>query len=134
MKNPFSKEVIDVDAQLEEHAQHYSDKKFSHKIVNVGKGLGVKALTAATTLFAALKSDEMSKANKMIIIGALGYFIFPLDLVADVLPVIGLSDDAFILVTALAKVYTSITDEMKEEGERLANKIIRKGETTKNSD
>jgi uncharacterized membrane protein YkvA (DUF1232 family) len=129
MKNPFYKdEPIDVDAQLEEHAQHYSDKKFKGKIKSVGKGLGFKALSAATTLYAALKSEEMSKANKMIIIGALGYFIFPFDLVADLLPVVGLSDDAFILIAALTKVFTSITDEMKEEGERLANKIMRREE------
>ena len=129
MKNPFHKEeTIDVDAQLEQHAQHYSDNKFVSKIFKTGKGLGFKALSAATTLFAALKSDDMSKANKMIIIGALGYFIFPFDIVADILPVVGLSDDAFILIAALTKVFTSITDEMKEEGERLANKIMRREE------
>lgn len=119
-------EKMDVDKQLEMHSEHYSDEKFIKKAKKEGKGLGYKALSAATTLYAALKSDEMSRRNKLIILGALGYFIFPFDLVADVLPLLGLSDDAFVLIAALTKVFSSITDEMKEEGERIASRIFKK--------
>lgn len=120
------KETINVDDQIDKHMEHYSDKKFLKKSKNVGKGLGFKALSAATTLYAALKSDQMPKSNKLIILGALGYFIFPFDIVADILPLVGLSDDAFIIIAALTKVYTSITDEMKEEGAQIAQKILHK--------
>jgi len=119
-------EKIDVDKQLEKHADHYSEKKFLKKAKSEGKGLGFKALSAATTLYAALKSDQMSRSNKLIILGALGYFIFPFDIVADILPLVGLSDDAFIIIAALTKVYKSVTDEMKAEGERIAAKILKK--------
>lgn len=119
-------DFINNEEQLEKHAEHYSDNKFMAKSKSVGKNLGFKALSAATTLYAALKSNEMSKSNKLIVLGALGYFIFPLDLIADFLPLVGLSDDAFIILAALAKVYSSITDEMKEEGKQLAEKITRK--------
>ena len=121
-------EKIDVDKQLEKHSEHYSDEKFIKKAKNEGKGLGFKALSAATTLYAALKSDQMPRSNKLIILGALGYFIFPFDLVADLLPLVGLSDDAFILIAALTKVFSSITDEMKDEGERIASNILKKHE------
>lgn len=117
---------IDVDEQLNKHADEYSDKKFLNKAKKNGKGLGFKALSAATTLYAALKSDDMPRSNKLIIFGALGYFIFPFDLIADVLPLVGLTDDAFIILAALGKVYTSITDEMKEEGQRIAAKLLNK--------
>ena len=119
-------EKLDVDKQLENHSEHYSDKKFLKKAKNEGKGLGFKALSAATTLYAALKSDQMPRSNKLIILGALGYFIFPFDFVADLLPLVGLSDDAFILIAALTKVFSSITDEMKDEGERIASNILKK--------
>lgn len=119
-------EKIDVDKQLGEHADHYSDGKFISKAVKVGKGLGSKAFHAAATLFVALKSGDMPKKDKLIILGALGYFIFPIDLVADLLPVIGLSDDAFIIIAALTKVYGSITDEMKEDGRALVERFSKK--------
>ena len=119
-------EKIDVDKQLEKHSEHYSEEKFLKKAKYEGKGLGFKALSAATTLYAALKSDQMSRSNKLIILGALGYFIFPFDIVADILPLVGLSDDTFIIIAALTKVYKSITDEMKVEGERIAAKILKK--------
>ena len=119
-------EKINVDKQIEKHVDHYSDEKFIKKAKNGGKGLGFKALSAATTLYAALKSDQMSRSNKLIILGALGYFIFPCDIVADILPLVGLSDDAFIIIAALTKVYSSITDEMKAEGKQMAAKILKK--------
>ena len=119
-------EKINVDKQIEKHVDHYPDEKFIKKAKNGGKGLGFKALSAATTLYAALKSDQMSRSNKLIILGALGYFIFPFDIVADILPLVGLSDDAFIIIAALTKVYSSITDEMKAEGKQMAAKILKK--------
>lgn len=117
-------EKYDLDKMIEGKEKHYSDKKFLNKVKKSGNGLGMKALHAATTLFVALKSPEMSKANKLIVLGALGYFILPFDLVADVLPVVGLADDAFVILSALAKVYTAITPEMKQEAHQvLKNKF-----------
>lgn len=110
-------EKFNFDKMIEGQDKHYSDKKFLGKMKGFGGGLGYKALHAATTLFVALKSPDMPKANKLIMLGALGYFIFPLDLVADFLPLAGLTDDTFVILAALAKVYTSITDEMKIEAD-----------------
>ena len=101
--------------------KHYSDKKFLNKFKNFGGSLGYKALHAAATLFVALKSPDMSKANKLIVLAALGYFILPFDLVADFLPLVGLTDDVFVILTALGKVYLSITDDMKQEAKKLVD-------------
>lgn len=124
-------ENFKFDKMIEGQDKHYSDKKFLGKMKGFGGGLGYKALHAATTLFVALKSPDMPKANKLIMLGALGYFIFPLDLVADFLPLAGLTDDTFVILAALAKVYTSITDEMKIEADewiedKLGNRSISK--------
>ena len=110
-------ENVKFEKMIEGQDKHYSDKKFLGKMKGMSGGLGYKALHAATTLFIAVKSPNMSKANKLIMLGALGYFIFPLDLVADFLPLAGLTDDAFVILTALGKVYMSITDEMKMEAD-----------------
>ena len=114
------------DKQLEQAIvgkdKHYSDKKFLTKIKRIGGKIGKEALQAAATLFVALKSPDMPKSSKLIMLGALGYFILPIDVVADFLPLVGLTDDVAIILMALGKVYLSITDEMKEEAVILADK------------
>ena len=112
-------EQYNFEKMIEGQEQHYSDKKFLHKMKKLGGGLGNKAMQAAATLYVALRSPDMPKSSKLIVLGALGYFILPLDLVVDFLPLFGLTDDAFVILTALGKVYLSITDEMKEEAKGL---------------
>ena len=112
-------EKFDFDQMIENKEQHYSDKGFINKIKSSGGKLGSKALHAAATLFVALKSEDMPKSSKLIVLGALGYFILPFDFVIDVLPLVGLSDDVFVITAALAKVYMSITDDMKADADAL---------------
>jgi len=48
---------------------------------------------------------------KLILMGAIAYFILPMDGVADILPLIGFADDAAVLAAAIAQVAGSITGE-----------------------
>jgi uncharacterized membrane protein YkvA (DUF1232 family) len=48
------------------------------------------------------------------LIGALAYFILPFDFVPDFLPVLGFTDDAAVLATAIRLVATSIREEHRE--------------------
>lgn len=45
------------------------------------------------------------------LLGAIAYFILPFDFIADILPVLGFTDDAAILATAIRLVATHITPE-----------------------
>lgn len=108
--------------------KHYSDQKFFAKMKRVSGKIGKEALQAAATLFVALKSPDLPKSSKMIVLGALGYFILPVDLMTDLLPVVGLTDDITIIMMALGKVYLTITDEMKEEAAMLVEKWTGEGE------
>ena len=112
-------EKFDYNQMVEGKEQHYSDKGFLTKFKNMGLKLGLKGAEAAATLYVALKSPDMSRTNKLIIAGALGYFILPFDAIVDVLPIFGLSDDFFVVTTALTKVFMSITDDMKQEAREL---------------
>ncbi|MGM9949184.1 MAG: YkvA family protein [Lysinibacillus sp.] len=104
--------------------KHFSDEGFFHTVKKYATKLGFKGLHAAATLYTALKSPNMPKSNKMIILGALGYFIFPFDVVADILPVVGLSDDLVVMTAALAKVFMSIDDEMKADAHALLKRTL----------
>src|SRR3982750_1615118 len=48
------------------------------------------------------------------LLGAIAYFILPFDFVPDMLPVLGFTDDAAILATAIRMVANNITPEHRE--------------------
>jgi uncharacterized membrane protein YkvA (DUF1232 family) len=51
---------------------------------------------------------------KAALMGALAYFVLPADMMPDILPLLGYTDDALILVTALRTVSGHIRDEHRE--------------------
>jgi uncharacterized membrane protein YkvA (DUF1232 family) len=51
---------------------------------------------------------------KAALIGALAYFVLPADAIPDLLPMLGYTDDALVLVTALRMVSGHIRDEHRE--------------------
>ena len=52
--------------------------------------------------------------HKAYIIGALGYFILPIDLIPDgILPVIGFTDDIAVMTLVISMIKDSITPEIK---------------------
>ena len=52
---------------------------------------------------------------KLILLGAIAYFVFPTDAVADLLPLIGFADDAAVLAAAITQVAGSITEEHRKK-------------------
>ena len=65
------------------YASKFSQKDFADKITRIAKRAGAKLVYAALILYYTLQSDKVSKTDKAIIIGALGYMISPLDVVPD---------------------------------------------------
>jgi uncharacterized membrane protein YkvA (DUF1232 family) len=45
------------------------------------------------------------------LLGAIAYFILPFDFIPDMMPVLGFTDDAAVLATAIRLVATNITDD-----------------------
>jgi uncharacterized membrane protein YkvA (DUF1232 family) len=52
--------------------------------------------------------------GKGTLVAAIAYFILPLDAIPDVLPVLGFTDDAVVLATAIKLVASSIRPEHRE--------------------
>ncbi len=59
-------------------------------------------------IFRYLKSSDVPKAPKLLVLLAIIYMIFPVDLIPDIAPVIGWIDDAGIMSLALAWLGRSI--------------------------
>ena len=97
------------------YANKFSQSEFAEKIARIAKRAGTKLVYAALILYYTLQSDKVSKADKAIIIGALGYMISPLDVIPDAIPIAGLTDDLAVLLYVLKKVWTGIDPEIMEQ-------------------
>lgn len=94
------------------YSNKFTQKDFVEKISRIAKRAGSKLVYAALILYYTLQSDKVSKADKAIIIGALGYMISPLDVIPDAIPIAGLTDDLAVLLYVLKKVWTGIDLEI----------------------
>jgi uncharacterized membrane protein YkvA (DUF1232 family) len=67
----------------------------------------------ALLLYYAAQEEKAPKWAKATIAGALGYFIVPLDAIADFTPAVGYADDLGVLVLAIAAVATYINEDVR---------------------
>ena len=61
------------------------------------------------------------------LIGALAYFVLPFDVIPDMLPVIGFTDDAAVLATALNLVAAHIRPEHRDAAKQAIARGLREG-------
>ena len=87
----------------------------------MAKVAGKGVIKPALQLFYAYQRPETPLWAKSIIIGAIGYFICPIDAVPDVMVPVGYLDDAAVLAAAIAAVAIYIDDEVN----RMANNKLR---------
>lgn len=97
----------------QKYAEAYSVFKLLEKIKKVAKKAGIQVIYVALLLFYTLQKTTTPKWAKTAIIGALGYFIFPVDFIPDVLPFLGFSDDVTVLVSALVAVALFVDEDSK---------------------
>ncbi|MBQ1699833.1 MAG: DUF1232 domain-containing protein [Bacteroidales bacterium] len=100
----------------------FTESDFWEKIQKVARKAGIKISYAALLLYYVLRSPATPSSDRMKIIGALGYFILPVDLIPDYLPVIGFSDDLAALTWALYSVAKNITPEVKVQAQEQLGK------------
>ena len=65
----------------------------------------------ALALYYCARDPATETRTKLIILGALAYFVLPVDAIPDILPVLGYADDAAVLAAAVAAVKGSIKPE-----------------------
>ena len=62
---------------------------------------------------------ETPRRVQVALIGALAYFVLPFDFVPDMMPLIGFTDDAAVLATAIKLVAAHITPSHREAARRV---------------
>ena len=94
----------------EKYSKYYSDESFWKKLRRFAGKAGVKVAYVALLLYYMLVDDAINMKSKMTIVAALGYFIFPVDLIMDFAPIIGFTDDFSVLMVAFSIVKGEINN------------------------
>lgn len=93
----------------------YSNSSFWDKVKIVAKKIGSKGIYYALILYFVLEKPDVPVKDKTIITAALGYFIFPIDIIPDVIPVVGFTDDWAVLLLAMIRVSMYIDEDVKNK-------------------
>ena len=100
---------------LKKYQDNYSDRGLWGKVSKVAQKAGVKVIYLALLFYYVLKDPMVSRKDKSLIYGALGYFILPVDLIPDAIPMVGFSDDLAALVAVYVAMKRSITPAIEAQ-------------------
>ncbi|WP_303633569.1 YkvA family protein [uncultured Muribaculum sp.] len=100
------------------YRQYFNPADMWDKIAGVAKKAGAKVIYGVLLLYYTATDPATPAADKAKIYGAIGYFILPLDLVPDLMPVVGFSDDLAAITWALKAVWNNITPEIHTKARR----------------
>ena len=95
----------------------YTEESFWEKLASFAITAGKEVVYQALVLYYCWDDPDTPLWAKAQIAGALGYFIFPVDVIPDVIPVVGYSDDMGALALALASVAAHIKPEHRQKAE-----------------
>ncbi|WP_297719075.1 YkvA family protein [uncultured Porphyromonas sp.] len=112
------------------YSSHFSELTFKQKLGRVGAMLEDTLLMPVLKLYYILKEPSVPKRSKLYIMGALGYFILPVDLLPDFLPgLLGFTDDIIVVGIILRQVRKFDSPQIQAKVDRLLRKICPMRET-----
>lgn len=120
--------------KIKEYGKFFNPDKFWMKIKKYAKALGEESLYFILLLYYTLKDPQTPLKNKIIIAGALGYLIFPLDFIPDAVPFVGYSDDFAAIMTVYKNIKDSISEENKIQARLKTNELLNKPHRLKGTD
>lgn len=98
-----------------EYEDAFSDQGFWNKLKHYAKSAGREVVEKALLLYYAAQEEKAPAWAKATIAAALGYFIVPLDAIADLTPAVGYADDLGVLALAIAAVATYINEDVRDK-------------------
>jgi uncharacterized membrane protein YkvA (DUF1232 family) len=106
-----------VDREYEKLADQFDDGSFWKKMKRISRRAGRAVIEKVLVLYYCLQDPDTPAWAKRVIMGALAYFVLPIDAVPDIVPFAGFADDFGVLVSALAMVVTHIKPLHREQAE-----------------
>ena len=113
---------------IEKYRKHYSETGLFAKIGKVCRRSGMRTIYNVLLLYYLLTDDKTSWKHKSIIIGALGYFILPMDMLPDFIPFAGFTDDIAAITACIKATMENLTPEIKSKAAQKLNEWFTEAE------
>ena len=101
--------------KLSKYSKYFSESGFWTKMKKFASAAGAKTVYTALLLYFAYKRKETPGWAKRSVVGVLGYLIMPFDIIPDLSPIIGYTDDLGFLSLCLVMIAAFINDEVKSQ-------------------
>ena len=101
--------------ELKKYTKYFNEKDFLNKILKYAKVAGLNVVYVGLLLFYTLQNPKLPRKLKNVVVGSLGYFVLPIDLIPDMIPLAGYTDDIGILMAAIVMVALYIDEEAKQK-------------------
>ena len=102
-------------SDVEKYGSSYSEDGLWDKISNNIKKAGAGLIYKVMQLFYVAKNPNVPMKIRAAMIAPLGYFISPVDLIPDLAPVVGYTDDAAVIAAAIAFAHVYIDDDVRQQ-------------------
>jgi len=106
----------------------YSEDNLKAKLARFARVAGRELIEKVLVLYHTLRAPSTPKWARAAILGALGYFISPIDTLPDFIPGVGYTDDLAVIAAALVTVAAHITPDIKAKAREQVAKLF--GEPT----
>lgn len=110
--------------EVDKYAKNYSEKGLFQKISGNVKKAGLGLIYKALQLFYVAQNPNVPMKIRAAIIAPLGYFISPIDLIPDITPLLGFTDDTAVIAGAMAIAHFYINDEIRQKSKDRIRKIF----------
>ena len=102
-------------AEVQRYGNSYSEAGLWSKITGNVKKVGANLLYEVLQLFYVAQNPNVPMKIRAAMVAPLGYFISPVDLIPDLTPVVGYTDDAAVIAMAIAFAHAYIDDEIRQK-------------------
>jgi len=106
------------------YSKYFSESKLLRKLHRSAEKLGIKLLFYVFILYFLVSDKDIPLKTRLVFMAALGYFILPMDLISDLLPGLGFTDDLTFILYALSTGSEYITEEIKEKAKTKINNMF----------
>lgn len=108
-----------------QYGEYYDDNRFWKKVKRLAKKSGKTVLRPVLLLYYLMQDSNVSIKDKAYIIGALGYFVLPIDILPDFIFGLGYTDDLAVIGLLLKHLHNCITPEIEKMADSKIKELLR---------
>lgn len=108
---------------VKSYGRYFSRLGFKDKLLEVARIAGEQILLPVLRLWYVFCAGTTPVVKKAYIIGALGYFILPLDILPDALGLLGFTDDLAVVLMITKWIDELLTPEIEEKAQAAYHRL-----------